>query len=589
VSPSPERDPRVAHRPPVDQGFSLIEVIVALGLTMVVLVALLPQLLVGIKGAALANDVTEGKGVVQGQLETMRNLPYHVAPSAERRIDLLDTYFPDLVPVTPAFSCKTGAKFTAPAAGPRSSTSWSGYVTGSATRCEYEPATGSFYRMVEARGGYVLVTDTQFLDSLSRVTAASPLYMPVVAETAGPYNSQGANGTDTPVSAQVGVTVTAFFVNRGTLHPVSAYTQIAEVLRTPTRVQGVANARALEIVGITPAGEALSVSAGDMNITGSLSRSSSATVTTHAVSARLSTDDTVGPRLSAIAPPTSTTAARTVPAGTLTGGDCGVSYVCWGSGVLDPVTVNADGGLPTAGSATNPVEARVTADPGVSFRSTVDPALGLVRPELDLKASEPLAGMVSGSAPVGTSACGPSKGGLVTGRGYMQSTAALVDTCAEAGASTLSLFPTNFAPAGVLRLTLTSAAARCTVNRSGGVVATSSYQVTVQYADPSAPSGYTTTVISRTSGSTPVADPLPGLLVRPVGGGHLLGDYVDSWTLSSPSRSTPATTASASVPGALKLVSRPLRNRPDTAADPDPASVISLTLGSVSCTAEDAR
>jgi type II secretory pathway pseudopilin PulG len=82
VSRSPDRRPLSADPTPVDDGFSLVEVIVALALTMVVLVALLPQLLVGIKGAALANDVTEAKGVVQGQLERMRNLPYHVAPSA---------------------------------------------------------------------------------------------------------------------------------------------------------------------------------------------------------------------------------------------------------------------------------------------------------------------------------------------------------------------------------------------------------------------------------------------------------------------------------------------------------------------------
>jgi hypothetical protein len=44
-------------------------------------------------------------------------------------------------------------------------------------------------------------------------------------------------------------------------------------------------------------------------------------------------------------------------------------------------------------------------------------------------------------------ACGPSKGGLVTGRGFMQTTATLVDTCGTAGGSTVSLFPNAFAPA----------------------------------------------------------------------------------------------------------------------------------------------
>jgi hypothetical protein len=169
----------------------------------------------------------------------------------------------------------------------------------------------------------------------------------------------------------------------------------------------------------------------------------------------------------------------------------------------------------------------------------------------------------------------------------MQTTATLVDTCGAAAASTVSLFPTAFAEAGVLRLTLTSAAARCTVNRSGSVLATSSYQISVQYAKPAPATGYTELVILRTSG-TSVADPLPRLLNEPVGGGHVLGDYVDSWSLSQPSASNTSTTASASVPGALKLISTPLRNRAGT-QESDPASVISLTLGSVGCAAEDAR
>jgi type II secretory pathway pseudopilin PulG len=578
VFPSPDRHPRPADQRPVDEGFSLVEIIVALGLTMVVMMALLPQLIVGIRGAALANDVTEAKGVVQGQLEKMRNLPYHVAPSAELRIDLLDTYFPSLLPLNPAFSCRTGAKFVAPAV------SWSGYVTGG-QRCEYEPATGSFYRKVEARGGYVLVTDTQFLDSISRVSTSAPLYKPIVAETAGPYNSQGANGIDTPVSAQVGVTVTAFFLERGTLHPVSAYTQISEVLLTPTRVRGVANARALEIRGSTPLGEALSVSAGDMNIAGSLSRSSSVTTNTSAVSARLSTDDAVGPRLSAIAPPTSAVAAQTFPAGSCPA----VSYTCWGSGTLDAVSVNADGGLPTAGSLTSPVQARLETAPGVSFRSTVVPDLGLVRPSLGLDTSKPLVA-VTGGTQVGPSTCGSSAGGLVTGRGYMQTTATQVTTCGQAGASSVSLFPTGSAPNGVLRLTLTYATASCTVNRSSGGVptgATSRYELTVEYADTAAPSGYSDPiVIRRASNSAPVAG-LPGLGTS-LGGGRVIGDYVDAWALSPPSASGTLTTASASVPGALTLTSQPLRNRSD-GLEQDPASAISLSLGSVGCTAEDTR
>lgn len=572
--------------PPRDDGFSLVEVIVALGVTMVVMTALLPQLLVGIRGAVLANDVSAAKGVVQGQLEMMRNLPYHVAPSAERRIDVLDTYFPNLAgPASaPPLSCLNGGRYVTP------DTAWSGYVTGTARRCPYEPTSGSFYRKVETVGGYVLVTDTQFLDSLVRVTAAAPLYRPVVAEAPAGYDSQGAGGVDTPVSAQVGATVTAFFSTRGTLHPVSAYTQISEVLRTPTRVRGVANARAIEVGGLTPQGKALSVTGGDANIAGSLSRSSSTTVSTDAVSVRVGTDDAVGARISAIAPPSSTSAALPVPAGTLGGGDCWVSYACWAASMLDPVAVSADGGLPNAGSATSPVEARVTGDPGVSVRTTIDPDLGKLVPLLD-SPTKPLLSGDSDGHPVTASSCGPSRGGVVTGRGFMQTTATRVDTCAEAAASRVDLFRTLLSPGGVLRLTLTSAEARCTVNRPPASTARASFQLTLDYAKPLG--GYESIVISRSTAGASVGN-LPPLSTQvslnPL---RTLGDYIDSWALSAPTASSTGTTANASLPGALTLVSNPLRNLVST--DPlavlqaDPASVFSLALGAVSCDAEDAR
>jgi hypothetical protein len=506
-----------------------------------------------------------------------------VAPSAERRIDVLDSYFPDLQPPDQPVSCGDASGAAVPAG------TASGYVTGTARRCSYEPASGSFYRTVEAAGEYVLVTDTQFLDSVARLSAEAPLYRPAVAETSGPYDSQGANGIDTPVSGEIGVTVTAFFVNRGTPHPVSAYTQISDVLRTPTRVLGVANARALEVGGIIPDGTALSVSAGDMNIYGSLSRASSVTASTDAVSVRLGTQDAVGPRTSAIAPPSATTQTQQVPAGTLDGSECWLSYVCWAASTLDPVTVGADGGLPNAGTSTSPVEARITADPGLSVRTTIDPDLGLLVPLLD----SPTRPLINGDSehPVTASACGPSRGGVVSGRGFMQTTATRVDTCAEAAVSRVELFRTLLAPGGVVRLTLTSADARCTVNRPAASTARASYQLTLEYAKPGG--GYESVTISRSTNGAPVGDLPPlstpvGLLPR-----LTLGDFIDSWTLAPPSVATSATTASASLPGALTLVTRPFRNLvsldPLAVLQNDPASALSVALGAVGCDAEDVR
>ena len=576
-----------------DEGFTLIEVVVALGVTMVVMVALLPQLLVGIRGAALANDVTEAKGVVQGQLERMRNLPYHVAPSA-LRIDVLDLYFPDLgAPHTATFDCRTAGRFVEP------SMDWKGYVhTSTDTRCPYEPATGSFYRNVESSNGYVIVTDTQFLDSVSRVTAASPLYRPIVKETSGPYNS-GTVGSDAPVSPQIGVTVTAFYTNRGTLHPVSAYTQISDVPQSPTRIQGVANARALEVSGVTPGGQSVSLAAGRVEIAGTLSRSSLASVDPIAVSARLSTGDPVGWRLPTVrAPGTTTTTATSTTGGSLPAGDCTAAYVCWGAATLHSLTASADGGLPKAiGAPGYPVEARVTGSPGVSFRNTVAPDLPLFLPGLKLDSTRPLVN-VDSTPEVTAAGCAASRGGLVTGRGYMQTTPTRVASCAETATARVSLFPTDFASGGVLRVTLVYALAQCSVDRAttpSTKTARTQYQVMVEVADPSSVTGYyqAPTITGDSTASTPLPDPLPGLLGRDVGGGHKLRDYVDSWALSTPSIFTstaPSTPrATASLQGVIRLISQPVRNLPDAASGVDPSSAISLTLGAVSCDAEDAR
>ena len=104
-------DSSATRQPTRDDGFSLLEVIVALGLMLIVMTAVLPQLVVGIRAGARASEVTQAKGVVQGQLEKMRSLPFHVAPSAGNFIDVLDRYYPNLTApsTTPAGSCMDGS------------------------------------------------------------------------------------------------------------------------------------------------------------------------------------------------------------------------------------------------------------------------------------------------------------------------------------------------------------------------------------------------------------------------------------------------------------------------------------------------
>ena len=151
-----------------DDGFSLVEVVVALGILMVLVTALLPQLVVGIRSTSTARLVTQAKGMAQAELESMRNLPYHVSYDAEDGAirDVLDYYYTNL----------TGSDRTAEAEGLRRRTASSsrpspdGPATSrTATRCSYEPEwvpSTARVRKVQAAEGisaFTIVTSTQFL------------------------------------------------------------------------------------------------------------------------------------------------------------------------------------------------------------------------------------------------------------------------------------------------------------------------------------------------------------------------------------------------------------------------------------------
>jgi len=102
-----------------DSGFSLVEILVAIGVLTTVMVALLPQLIVGIKSTGTARLVSQAKGVAQGQLEQMRSMPFFLSKSING-VDLLDTYYPKRTETSPAPVCATSGKLNQP------QTSWSG-------------------------------------------------------------------------------------------------------------------------------------------------------------------------------------------------------------------------------------------------------------------------------------------------------------------------------------------------------------------------------------------------------------------------------------------------------------------------------
>jgi hypothetical protein len=119
----------------------------------------------------------------------------------------------------------------------------------------------------------------------------------------------------------------------------------------------------------------------------------------------------------------------------------------------------------------------------------------------------------------------------------------------------------------------------------------------VEYKNPVG--GYTSVPIIGDSATVPATGPLSALRDEIVYSDAQvtlrLRDYIDSW--SSPTAATvtapktTATTAEASLPGVIKILSKPVR-KSGGAQTPDPgdqSSVVSLTLGAVGCYAEDAR
>jgi hypothetical protein len=568
----------------------VVEILVALGIFMVVVVALLPQIVVGVRATGTARLVTQAKGVAQGQLERMRSLPFHIARDAGNFIDVLDYFYRDRAAPSVAASCQSGGRYAAP------STSWTGFVSAATTaRCGYEPAAGAFYRTVTvvppATGttGFTVVTDTQFF---SGATPPGP-----VTPVSG-YDSH-TSGKDTPPSSQVGVTVTVLYSERGTRRPVSTFTQIAARLPSATRLRAAVDVSVLDVGSVTSDHSPLTMAGGVVHLAAAVTYASTAAANLTAVTAGLSTgEQRSGASATLAAPPTTTSVASPATSGQLTTGGC--QYACWGASTTTGLSVSAENGLPQAGGVLAPAQALVTdlTHSGLSFGNS---AAADYRP--DLKLTPPLVRLdpLGVPQPSGLSGCSPGGGGslaYLSGGGYLRTTDAgtpaspfQVEACGVARASTVQLLPTAFAPQGVVQIRLSSASTRCLVQgKTHAASADVDYQAVVSYFDGQ---------IYRTAATvTPgtVTDPLQdqALLAKPVkaDGSRTLGDYVASWsslTAGLVDRTSSTGVATAKLPAVVTVATQPVRADATAADGLDGTSVLSLAIGAVSCSAEDLR
>ncbi len=590
-----------------DRGFSTLEIIVAITILGVLLAAVGPQFVSSNRATNRAKLISQAKGVLQGQLDAMRALPFRVAPAAGDYLDVLDTYYRNTTAPAAAPVCGSTGSPSQPLA------SWTGYVSAaSSARCGYEP-TGAFYRYVVAAGtrslpaNIAVVIDTQF------VSAATPS---AVLVPVGTYNSQLAGRDRAPVQ-QVGVTATALFSDHGVWKPVTVYTQIASHTPATPQIKLAAGATAIEIGSAAAGGaEALTMTGGQMELTGSLFNTSEAKASLTSMGAASSTSGRQSGAALAVSAPYTNIVNLDAGQGELVSG---CSSICWGATVLTPFVLSADNGLPSAGVAgipglINPVQTllpdNLTRD-GFRFRTGSVDLPGLSPDLVTLDATPPVPELLTNLAPSligGLYQCAPSLTGPlshVTASGYLNSTDETaptgplsVDACGAARTNVIRVMPTASAPDGLIRITVRSSA-RCQVSGAAHTPnATADYRAEVEYWQwtptllflglPVLGTGVGGYVSAGVITPTTSTDPLGSVNLANVwvSDTNHLGDYIESWaglTSAGVQKSVTGRVASLAVPAVVTVQTKPVRG-----AD-DPASAVSLAVGASSCYAEDNR
>ena len=536
----------------------------------------------------------------------MRNLPFHVAPSAGNYIDVFDRYYRNLVaPSTEPICTNSQGQFIAPVE------LSSGYVAEGAKRCAWEPTT-SFYRTVRWGTvdsdivGFAVVVDTQMLSDVTP---------PVVVVPTTGYDTQLV-GKDTPPAQQVGVTVTVLPLDRGIRLPLTSYTQISKHTKNTTRASATVDVSAID-VGTTALNDVpLSLAGGILQLAGSLTYASTVDAVLSAAAASTGLGlQASGAAASTSAPPITTRPALEASNGQLDASGC--ELACWGGNYLSPVTVDATGGLPNAGSPTAPLETGVR-QPSASGRAFAlaagagapyRPTLNLAPPLLFLKKQSELDGGV-GSATSTTCTVQTTGSNIRVGAsGWLRSTAAtntadpsLVEACGTARTATIAVLPTSFANGGVIRIQLTRASVRCAVSGLAHAPSTTyDYSAVVERWIGPNQSDYTT-VTTVTPASTVDALAALDLETTQVGVFGPLSQWIESWSAVTPDkvlRTTKTGTATLAIPGVVNVVTAPLRRQSDASGglvldgegNPliDPGSTMSVTVGALACTAEDAR
>ena len=314
---------RGASRLRAEGGFTLVEVMVALGLLTVVMTASLPVLLGVLRTGVAVRLETQAKNLAQERLEQIRDLRYHVDRQNGPFLDLLDLYYTHATPGWASTALTAGGT---PLTGRYVAAG--GELAGPHFRTTTGPLPGApaFSQRVLA----------QFL-------AADGTPLPA-SRFQHAYDSQVV-GRDRPPALLVGVTVITEWTADGEPRSLSAYTRLTDGRPPQPVLQSRARAIAVEISSTGADGATLQLQGGVVGVDGAQSSGSSLSAYASGARARRSgvadVTGSTGHFDLPVHPPTSS--GSPVPrSGT------GCSWYGFGRTQVDRVTGDVSLGLPRA-------------------------------------------------------------------------------------------------------------------------------------------------------------------------------------------------------------------------------------------------
>jgi prepilin-type N-terminal cleavage/methylation domain-containing protein len=534
-----------------EAGFSLVEILVSIVIAGLVAAAVLPLLLSGQMAGNLAKAETQAKGLAQERLEQIRNYPFYVAFDSGDYSDVLDVFFRD------ASSPVADATVTG-----RNPCARRGYVAATSSYlCELAPSTvgGLSYRQR---------VETTFLSSANSVITPNSMYKS--------YQSL----TDAPASGLLGVVVTTQW-DVGAKS--KSYVLRSSIVRTngdapliTSRFQGSAlrvTSTIASVDPLVPATDTLQFEAGIVSGEGSKSTASTAQATAvGAVGSLASGGQHRGANATLQAPADDVRGTINAAAVDLDGVGC--TRVCFGpTTVKDGVAATVSTDVPVIGETTAGLRLRAalarsgaSGDRGFSYNNAT---LTEVATALDV-ASLPI-----------VSAEPTTSGNVAEAAGHasaVSSGTTSVTSSVSAKTQEIQLFRTAAATQGIVKILLTTASLQCTDVKSGAATVTSDWDATVSVWDGT---GYGTYSYQVKKGSTVT---LPDELQRQsiaVGPGKTLADYVSSWDSVNPaSVDQSSNSAKGEIAAVLSVLTTPTRAG-------DPASALNISVGSLSCLAED--